>query len=814
MLRRLSLVVLSACFAPQAAPPDHDLPTDGSAGVELDASIHANDAGVADDAGVAVDAPPDAWEADSTPPQLLQISPAAGSATWIGAPVHFIYDEPLDPASVATLSATAQVAGSSVGTLVSFEAPSTVVVTLDSTARGVGALSVHLAGTVADPAGNTTSAAQDISLLLAPWSNVPVDRGTAATSPRLVAGPNGAIYAAWTIGATGSRKLVVSVLEGTTWRSLGGTLGGGDVTSSALTLDETGTPVAAWVEIGAVHVARFTNPSWALLPSPGSGTYVALATPHGGAPTLAVFGSTAAVYSLAGGAWQPLGMDIDVPAPLICAPVLATASAGKAAIGWIDDSGELRVFRYDASWTALAPLFVGNGSHLSVAARGTSLAIAWEQWAGSYGVLAAVASGGATSFTRLGRALDVDLEGDAVAPAVALDGSGNPFVAWTELVEDKQRGVVARWNGSAWSITGGVSWLPSATDVPARTELLLAAGDTPVVATAASGRAVVARFNGPSTPAVGLSSRASIDGCGFSATAPPSLLSQSGCFDLAAANRPVPHAGLVPYDIVAPLWSDGALKRRWIGLPDGQSMTLSSSNGSWSAPVGTIIVKEFDLETRPGFPSTRRPIETRFLINDATAGWQGFSYRWNLAGTDATLQPADTAETVTWYLDDGTPHLHVYPSRQHCLSCHYYAMGPLLGLRPEQLQRWNDYDGVIAPQLPTLAAIGVGPASSAQPFISQFEPSATWEQRMRGYMAANCEHCHNPDYISIKDLRYSTPLAQTKLCEVIIPGDPTGSIVYQKVTSRPGMPPLGTAVVDPLAAQMLGNWISEMTSCP
>jgi hypothetical protein len=780
--------------------------TDAGEGAgELDASIDAIDA---------VDATPDAWTADTAPPHLLQISPDAGSATWIGAPIRFLYDEPLDPTSAATLSATAQVAGASVTTTVSFEAPSTLVVTIDATTRGVGTLAVHLGGTVTDPSGNSASAAQDTSFLLAPWSSVPVDRGMAATSPKLVAGTNGAIYAAWTVGATGSRKLVVSVLEGTTWRSIGGTLGGGDVTSSALTLDETGTPIAAWVEIGAVRVARFANPNWALLPSPGNGTYVALATPSGGAPTLAVFGSTVAVYTLAAGAWQPLGMDVDVPAPLTCDPVLATASAGTAAIGWIDDSGELRVFRYGTSWTPLTPVFVGNGSHLSLAARGSSLAIAWEQWAGSYGVLAAVAAAGATSFAPLGRALDVDLEGDAVAPAVVLDGSGNPIVAWTELVEGKQRGVMARWNGSAWSIAGGVSWLPSATDVPVRTELRLAAGETPVVATAASGRAVVARFNGPATPALGLSSRPSIGGCGFSVTAPPSLLSQTGCFDLAAANKPVPHAGLVPYDIVAPLWSDGALKRRWIGLPDGQSMTMNGSNGSWTAPVGTIIVKQFDIETTPGAPATRRPIETRFLINDASAGWQGFSYRWNLAGTDATLEPADTAETVTWYLDDGTPHLHVYPSRQHCLSCHYYAMGPLLGLRPEQLQRWNDYDGVIAPQLPTLAAIGVGPASSVQPFISQFDPSATWEQRMRGYMAGNCEHCHNPDYISIKDLRYTTPLAQTNLCDVIVPGDPADSIVYQKVTSRPGMPPLGTAVVDPLAAQMLGNWISGMTSCP
>ena len=39
----------------------------------------------------------------------------------------------------------------------------------------------------------------------------------------------------------------------------------------------------------------------------------------------------------------------------------------------------------------------------------------------------------------------------------------------------------------------------------------------------------------------------------------------------------------------------------------------------------------------------------------------------------------------------------------------------LLGIRPQQLQRWQDYGGTIAEQLPTLAAMSVGPASSVAP---------------------------------------------------------------------------------------------------
>src|SRR6185503_4183299 len=153
--------------------------------------------------------------------------------------------------------------------------------------------------------------------------------------------------------------------------------------------------------------------------------------------------------------------------------------------------------------------------------------------------------------------------------------------------------------------------------------------------------------------------------------------------------------------------------------------------------------------------------------NHATLGWSGFSYKWNVAGTDAQLL-TDGVWTFDWTMDDGTQHEHQYPSRSHCRSCHHTSMGPLLGVRSEQLARWNDYNGVIADQLATLAALGVGPASSTTPFLSAHEPGETWERRMRGYMAGNCAHCHNPQYLSIKDLRYTTPLSSTKLCEVIV----------------------------------------------
>lgn len=748
---------------------------------------------------------------DTTPPRLVSITPAPGSATWLHEPVRFVFDEPI----AAAVHAIATIDGVAIGASAVLEAPNTLAVVIDPAARGVGALAVHVDPGITDAAGNVTSAPLDAGFALTAWSGAAVDRGVAAAAPSLAV-DRGGVVAAWTVGAAPARRVVVGRLDRGAWSALGDPLGTGDASSAAIAVDASARPVVAWIEAGAGHVARWDGTTWSALASPGAGSAVALAAAPDGDPVVAVFGAVAAVRRLAGDAWQAVGSDMPITDERVGEPALAVGDA--VAIGWIDAGLRLRVYRSAAgsSWTAIAPIALAapprGSSHLSLAARGGTIAAAWDAWAGSFGVVAAQVTGSATAWTALGHALDVDVADDAIGPAIAIDATGAPIVAWTERISANQRGIVARYTGR-WTIVGGATFLADPGAAPSRVQLALADGQAPVVGWTAGGTVGVARFNGPAVAAVGRAVRRSVAGCAISATAPPPLLSQTGCFAITAAGLPTPHPGLVPYDVVSELWSDTAHKRRWIALPDGGPAMTMSATGAWAAPIGTLIIKEFALETTPGDPATRRVIETRFLIRDAALDWQGFSYRWRDDGSDATIQP-DEAQTFSWTLDDGSQTPHVYPSRSHCLSCHERSFGPLLGLRPEQLQRWADYDGVIADQLPTLTQLGIGPASNAAPLVSPQDPSETVEHRMRGYMAANCAHCHNPDHVSIKDLRYTTPLASTRLCETIVPGSPASSVVYQKVSSRPGMPALGSAIVDPFAVALLGTWISQMTSCP
>src|SRR4051812_40837925 len=53
----------------------------------------------------------------------------------------------------------------------------------------------------------------------------------------------------------------------------------------------------------------------------------------------------------------------------------------------------------------------------------------------------------------------------------------------------------------------------------------------------------------------------------------PPTLSQVGAFENISTLRPV--RGLVAYDVNLPFWSDGAMKNRWIGLPEGAHIQFS-----------------------------------------------------------------------------------------------------------------------------------------------------------------------------------------------------------------------------------------------
>src|SRR4029078_12040749 len=119
---------------------------------------------------------------------------------------------------------------------------------------------------------------------------------------------------------------------------------------------------------------------------------------------------------------------------------------------------------------------------------------------------------------------------------------------------------------------------------------------------------------------------------------PPDKLSAYGLF-VGDGSTQEPQAGVIPYDLKSPLFSDYVEKFRFVKLPDGKSATYHASD-TFDFPVGTLIAKTFaypaDARTRSG---PRRLIETRILKREAD-GWVGLPYIWNKEQTDAVLEVA------------------------------------------------------------------------------------------------------------------------------------------------------------------------------
>lgn len=299
-------------------------------------------------------------------------------------------------------------------------------------------------------------------------------------------------------------------------------------------------------------------------------------------------------------------------------------------------------------------------------------------------------------------------------------------------------------------------------------------------------------------------------------------LSQTGCVD--PANPKNPASGLIPYTPSAPFWSDGVAKARWIGLPDGQSITVGA-DGDWDFPNGTVLMKNFSIADQL--------IETRLFMRHPDGIWAGYTYEWNAQGTDATLVRGGKRVTI------GTQEW-IYPSESQCMQCHTQAAGRSLGLETRQLATNITYPqtGRTAHQLFTLDAINTLSPPLADPLAETPYPdpagtTGTLTERARSYLHTNCSQCHRPDgpTTSNMDLRYSTPLASTNACDavptvgdlgiadarLIAPGAADRSVIPARMNLRDhpdAMPPNGLgARVDTAGVTLIRDWISSLTSC-
>ena len=320
---------------------------------------------------------------------------------------------------------------------------------------------------------------------------------------------------------------------------------------------------------------------------------------------------------------------------------------------------------------------------------------------------------------------------------------------------------------------------------------------------------------------------------------PPPLLSQVGAF--ADLNKLSAARGLIPYEVNMPLWSDGAVKRRWMAAP-ATDATDSTNNpigftpaGEWTFPAGTVFVKHFELPVDERNPDHKKRLETRLLVCDTNDTVYGVTYKWRADNSDADLLTNSLNENVVIASKDGSTRTQTwyYPSRQDCLTCHNPNAGYVLGVKTRQLNRDCTYPdtGRTDNQLRTWNHLKLFNPPIEENKIPGFAALASMTnvavplgERVRSYLDANCSQCHRPNGAQANfDARFSTPLASQGIISGVvnidlgIPGakvvavsNLAQSVMFARMntTGTNRMPPLARNVIDHDAVNALTEWIS------
>ncbi len=292
----------------------------------------------------------------------------------------------------------------------------------------------------------------------------------------------------------------------------------------------------------------------------------------------------------------------------------------------------------------------------------------------------------------------------------------------------------------------------------------------------------------------------------------PATLAEYGFFADAPHQRPA--AGVTPYRLQTPLWSDGAEKLRFVYVPAGLQ-AKARGDGLLDLPVGSALIKTFKLEGRL--------IETRVLLHRAD-GWVALPYQWNAEQTQARLALAGARLDLT--TPQGVAISYAIPNKNQCKECH----------------QQKDAVTPIGPKARNLSAAWLD--SFHQAGKLDVVPKVTtrvplWEDRSRlaaapvarGWLDSNCAHCHNPVGSASNsglDLRWEQadpvkfgvmkrPVAAGRgsggLEFDVLPGHPGKSIMLYRMGSLEGgisMPEVGRSSLDQDGIAAVTRWIGEM----
>jgi uncharacterized repeat protein (TIGR03806 family) len=295
----------------------------------------------------------------------------------------------------------------------------------------------------------------------------------------------------------------------------------------------------------------------------------------------------------------------------------------------------------------------------------------------------------------------------------------------------------------------------------------------------------------------------------------------------------IPVYGVVPFEPISALFSDYALKKRFLWMPGDVKARYISDHEVLDLPNGAVLIKNFYYENvQPN--NSKVNIETRLMIKKEE-GWIFANYIWNESQTEAFYDLSGGFKNLSW-LQNGELKTVEYriPAESQCFTCHKAEINSTpIGIKPQNINNQYIYDFGSENQLQYLVQMGYLEdqiPSSINTVVDWQDTSKSLDLRVRSYFDVNCAHCHSDvkhcDYRPVRfAFNESGDPENLGVCvepdtnippytHIVNAGDPDTSVLFFRFSTTEEqyrMPLFGRTLVHEEAVQLIEEWITSLS---
>ena len=315
----------------------------------------------------------------------------------------------------------------------------------------------------------------------------------------------------------------------------------------------------------------------------------------------------------------------------------------------------------------------------------------------------------------------------------------------------------------------------------------------------------------------------------------------------------IPSLDVLPYEPASSLFTDYALKKRFVWMPKGKKASYSSDGTILELPVGAALIKTFYYDNVQNISPAggTRIIETRVMIRKAS-GWIFAEYVWNAEQTEAFYDMAGSFTSITWKNEDNVIKAANYrlPSEVQCIICHkrneivdgdIHAINIPIGIKPQNLNFNYAYSTGSKNQLTKWIEQGYLENNFTFPTtehstVDYKDTSKSLELRARSYVDINCAHCHaNDKHCDYRPMRFAFNETQNNrtnmgVCvdtndvqdfpsaysTIVSPGNIERSMLYYRLNTEDEsyrMPLHGRTIIHDEGIALIEAWINSLEPC-